>query len=276
MSIEHKYLHLLETCLNYPLRETRNSVCHSMFGAFLEHNLQDGFPLLTTKRVFFRGVVEELAWFLRGSTNAEELRDKGVHIWDKNAEAYDEVNGTDCGAIYGFLWRHFGAQYETCYDDYESKGVDQVAHVIRGLKEDPHSRRHVICAWNPSAPASLPPCHVLYQFYVQDGTLSVQMYQRSADLFLGVPFNIASTALLTHLIAHECDLDVGTMRIIFGDAHIYENHVEAVQEQLGRMPRNLPTLSIVREKDELRNLQKDEVQILSYNPDEAIRAEMIT
>ena len=275
MSIEHSYLHLLETCLNYPLRETRNSVCHSMFGAFLEHDLRDGFPILTTKKVYFKGVVEELAWFLRGSTNAQELKDKGVHIWDKNAEAYDEVNGVDCGAIYGFLWRHFGAGYEDCYKDYGSEGIDQVASVIREIKNDPNSRRHVICGWNPSAPASLPPCHVLYQFYVQDGTLSVQMYQRSADLFLGVPFNIASTALLTHLIAHECDLEVGTMRIIFGDAHIYESHVEAVREQLGRTPGRLPTLSIVRDKDGLRNLQKDEIQLLNYDPDDAIRAEMV-
>lgn len=275
MSIEHKYLHLLETCLNYPQRETRNSICYSMFGAFLEHNLQDGFPLLTTKKMFFRGVVEELAWFLRGSTNVQELQQKGVHIWDKNAEAFDQLEGKDCGAIYGFLWRHFGAKYEGCEEDYKSKGVDQVSSLIRGIRDDPNSRRHVICAWNPSAPASLPPCHVLYQFYVQDDTLSVQMYQRSADLFLGVPFNIASTALLTHLIAHECDLNVGTMRIIFGDAHIYENHVDAVKEQLGRLPGRLPTLSIVREKDFLLNLQEEEVQLLDYDPEDAIKAEMM-
>ena len=275
MSLEQKYLHLLDTCLSYPLRETRNSVCHSMFGAFLEHDLNEGFPLLTTKKVFFRGVIEELAWFLRGSTNAEELQEKGVHIWDKNAEAYDEINAADCGAIYGFLWRHFGAQYKDCYTDYEGKGVDQVAALIREIKHDPNSRRHIICGWNPSAPASLPPCHVLYQFYVQDGRLSVQMYQRSADLFLGVPFNIASTALLTHLVAHECDLGVGTMRIIFGDVHIYENHVGAVREQLGRIPTKLPTLSIVRDKDELRNIREDEITLLNYNPASKIKADMI-
>lgn len=275
MSIEHSYLHLLETCLNCPLRETRNSACHSMFGAFLEHNLNEGFPILTTKKVFFRGVVEELAWFLRGSTNAKELKDKGVHIWNKNAEEYDQVEGADCGAIYGFLWRHCGAKYKNCYTDYTDKGIDQVASVIRGIQTDPNSRRHVICAWNPSMPASLPPCHVLYQFYVQNGHLCVQMYQRSADLFLGVPFNIASTALLTHLIAHECDLNVGTMRIIFGDLHIYEAHVDSVREQLGRIPTRLPTLSIVRDKDELKNVHEDEIQLLDYNPEPAIRAPMI-
>ena len=246
-----------------------------MFGAFLEHDLKEGFPLITTKRVFFRGVIEELAWFLRGSTNAQELQDKGVHIWDKNAEAYDETEGIDCGAIYGFLWRHFGAQYKDCHTDYTDQGIDQVSSVIRQIKDDPNSRRHIICGWNPSAPASLPPCHVLYQFYVQDETLCVQMYQRSADLFLGVPFNIASTALLTHLIAHECDLEVGTMRIIFGDVHIYENHLAAVREQLGRLPGRLPTLSIVREKDELRHVQEEEIQILNYDPQDTIKAEMV-
>ena len=275
MSIEQKYLHLLETCLNFPLRETRNSVCHSMFGAFLEHDLREGFPLLTTKKVYFHGVVEELTWFLRGSTNVEELKERGVHIWDKNAEAYDQENGIDCGAIYGFLWRHFGAQYRDCHTDYTGKGIDQVTSVIRDIQNDPHSRRHIICGWNPSAPACLPPCHVLYQFYVQEGVLCVQMYQRSADLFLGVPFNIASTALLTHLIAHECDLEVGTMRIIFGDAHIYEGHVEAVQEQLGRIPGRLPILSIVRDKDDLKNVQEEEIQLLNYDPQDPIRAEMV-
>ncbi len=275
MPIEQKYLHLLETCLNHPLRETRNSTCHSMFGAFLEHDLREGFPLLTTKKVFFHGVVEELSWFLRGSTNAQELQERGVHIWDKNAESFDEQSGIDCGAIYGFLWRHFGAQYKDCHSDYTNQGIDQVASVIQGIQDDPNSRRHVICAWNPSAPASLPPCHVLYQFHVQDGVLCVQMYQRSADLFLGVPFNIASTALLTHLIAHECDLEVGTMRIIFGDTHIYQSHTDAVREQLGRLPDRLPILSIVREKDGLKNVRKQEVQILNYNPQDAIRAEMV-
>jgi thymidylate synthase len=127
MSLEHAYLHLLEQCLNNPVRETRNAHCHSLFGAFLEHDLSDGFPLLTTKKVFFRGVLEELAWFLRGSTNNQELIDKGVHIWDKNAEQYDPVTKVECGAIYGFNWRHFGAKYVDCHTDYTDQGVDQIA-----------------------------------------------------------------------------------------------------------------------------------------------------
>lgn len=272
--IELQYLHILERCLTTSVRETRNAHCHSIFGAFLEHDLREGFPALTTKKIFFRGVVEELAWFLRGSTNVQDLKDKGVHIWDKNAEAYD-TKGIDAGAIYGFLWRHFGAEYKDCHTDYTDKGVDQVEAVINGLIDAPTSRRHVICGWSPGTPASLPPCHVLYQFYVQENTLHVQMYQRSADLFLGLPFNIASTALLTHLIAHECDLEVGIMRIIIGDAHIYVDHEAAVREQLGRLPKRLPALSIVREKDRLRNVQVEGIELLNYEPDPAIKAEMV-
>ena len=272
--IELQYLHLLERCLTSPIRETRNATCRSTFGAFLEHDLLEGFPALTTKKVFFRGVVEELAWFLRGSTNVQELKDKKVHIWDKNAESYDQ-EGVDAGGIYGFLWRHFGAEYKDCYTDYTGQGVDQIATLLQGLKENPTSRRHIICGWSPGTPASLPPCHVLYQFYVYENTLHVQMYQRSGDLFLGVPFNIASTALLTHLIAHECSMEVGTMRLIFGDAHIYETHLPAVREQLGRIPKTLPKLSIVRELDGLKDVKVEGIELIDYTPEPAIKAEMI-
>jgi len=272
--IEQQYLHLLERCMTSPVRETRNANCHSIFGAFLEHDLREGFPALTTKKIFFRGVIEELAWFLRGSTNVQELKDKGVHIWDKNADAYDP-KGVDAGGIYGFLWRHFGAEYKDCYTDYTGQGVDQVANLLQGLQQNPMSRRHIICGWSPGTSASLPPCHVLYQFYVHGNTLHVQMYQRSADLFLGIPFNIASTALLTHLIANECDLEAGTMRIILGDAHIYENHMDAVREQLGRIPKPLPSISIVREKDELKDIQVEGIELIDYKPEPRIKAEMI-
>lgn len=275
MSIEHDYLHLLDTCMASPPRETRNGHTRSIFGHKLTHNLQDGFPLLTTKKVFFRGVVEELAWFLRGSTNVDELKQKNVHIWDKNAREHDPINQRDVGAMYGFNWRHFGASYVDCDTDYTGKGIDQIASVIHDLRDTPTSRRHVVSAWNPSAPAALPPCHVMYQFFVEDEKLSVQMYQRSADLFLGVPFNIASTALLTHLVANECDLDVGTMHIVFGDAHIYDSHEAAVAEQLGRIPKRLPTISVAREKDELWNVQADEIVILDYCPESSIKAAMV-
>ena len=276
MSIEHAYLRLLDQCLNNPVRETRNAHCHSFFGAFLEHNLADGFPLLTTKKVFFRGVLEELAWFLRGSTSNQELMEKGVSIWQKNAEKFDPEFHDELGAIYGFNFRHFGAKYVDCKTDYTGQGVDQIASIINDIKESPNSRRHVLSGWNPPQPACLPPCHALYQFYVEnDGRLSVQMYQRSADLFLGVPFNLCSTALLTHLIAHECDLEVGFMRVIFGDAHIYSQHVDAVREQLGRIPKPLPQISIVRQKDGLWGLKEEDVTLLNYNPLPRIKAEMI-
>jgi len=261
--------------MNVPPRETRNGWTHSIFGEKLTHNLQNGFPLLTTKRVFFRGVVEELAWFLRGSTNVDQLRERGVHIWDKNAADYDPIHKRDVGGMYGFLWRHFGATYKDCDTDYTGKGIDQIACVIKSIKEDPMSRRHVVNTWDPTTPASLPPCHVLYQFYVENGKLSVQMYQRSADLFLGVPFNIASTALLTHLIAHECDLDVGMMHVVFGDAHVYESHRGAVAEQLGRIPQRLPTLRVARPKDGLWHVDPGQITVMNYVSDSAIKAEMV-
>ena len=276
MSIENSYLHLLEQCLNNPVRETRNATCHSFFGAFLEHDLAESFPLLTTKKVFFRGILEELAWFLRGSTNNQELIDRGVHIWQKNAEDYDPEFHDELGAAYGFSWRFFGAKYVNCKTDYTGQGVDQIASIINDIKESPNSRRHVLSGWNPSQPACLPPCHVLYQFYVEnDNRLSVQMYMRGADLFLGLPFNLSSTALLTYLIAHECDLEVGTMRVIIGDAHIYTEHVDAVREQLGRIPKPLPQISIVREKDGLWGLKEEDVVLMNYNPDSRIKAPMV-
>lgn len=271
--MEQQYLTLLERCCVQPIRYTRNGNTYSMFGASLTHDLTQGFPLLTTKRVFFRGIVEELAWFLRGSTDAKELQDRNVHIWDLNAQQYDPVHKRDVGGMYGFLWRHFGAQYVDCSTPYG--GIDQVAAVIRGIRENPHSRRHVIDAWDPSTPAAIPPCHVLYQFYVQDGTLSVQMYQRSADLFLGVPFNIASTALLTHLIANECQLRVGRMTIVFGDVHVYESHVSAVRAQLQRTPLELPTLSVHRKPDGLWRVQPEEIQLHGYTPHSTLRAPLV-
>lgn len=273
--MEQQYLDLLKKCLQAPARQTRNAVVHSMFACQIEHDLGTGFPLLTTKRVFFRGVLEELAWFLQGNTNNQLLVDKGVHIWDKNAEQYDPEHKIDCGAIYGFSWRHFGAKYVDCHTDYTGQGIDQIASIINGIKQNPNSRRHVLSAWNPAQPACLPPCHALYQWYVHDGRLSVQMYQRSSDLFLGLPFNIASTALLTHLIAHETDLHVGSMRIVIGDAHIYSNHVDAVHKQLGRIPKDLPQITIQREKDGLWNLQEQDVHVHNYTPHPRIKATMI-
>ena len=198
---------------------------------------------------------------------------KGVHIWDKNAEQYDPIEKKDAGGIYGFLWRHFGAKYKDCDTDYTDQGIDQVASVIRGIKTI-HTREGI--SSTAGAPTHLHPFHPAT--FCTNSTYKtircVQMYQRSADLFLGVPFNIASTALLTHLIAHECDLNVGKMHITFGDCHIYENHTNAVMEQLGDCPRRMPQISIVRPKD-LWNVDAEEIIIPNYCPDSTIKAEMI-
>lgn len=228
----------------------------SLFGAQMRFSLRDGtFPLLTTKKVFYRGIAEELFWFIRGSTNAKELQEKNVRIWDGNSsrEFLDSCGFTnreegDLGPVYGFQWRHFGAEYVDMHADYEGKGVDQLAEVINRIKTKPSDRRIIMCAWNPADldKMALPPCHCLVQFYVANGELSCQLYQRSADMGLGVPFNIASYALLTAMIAHVCDLVPGDFVHTLGDAHVYSNHVEPLKTQLEREPKQFPKLVIKR------------------------------
>lgn len=228
----------------------------SLFGATLRFDLRGGcFPLLTTKKVFWRGVAEELLWFVSGSTDATVLQAKGVHIWDGNASrAFLDARGLshraegDLGPVYGFQWRHFGAEYKDCGTDYAGQGVDQLAAVVRALT-GPNAegdRRILLTAWNPAAlpDMALPPCHVLAQFYVARGELSCLLYQRSADLGLGVPFNIASYALLTRMLAHTCGLRPGEFVHTMGDAHVYCTHVEGLTEQLARAPRPFPTLRL--------------------------------
>lgn len=209
-----------------------------IFGYQLRHDLSKGFPLLTTKKVFFKGVVEELLWMLRGETNVRSLQAAGVHIWDEWADADGEL-----GPIYGAQWRHFGAQWRGSSAPGDD-GPDQIKDVIDSIIKNPDSRRHIVSAWHPGVVPfqKLPPCHVMFQFDVRDGRLSCHMYQRSADAFLGVPFNIASYALLTHLIAYRTELLPGDLIISYGDLHIYRNHFDAVEEQLSRRPRKLPGL----------------------------------
>ena len=194
--------------------------------------------LLTTKRMFWKGIVEELSWFLKGSTNVQELRDKGVHIWDGNTED----RNYDAGPVYGFQWRHFGAEYSDCYADYTGKGVDQISNILSLLKTAPTTRRMVLSGWCPvqQEQMCLPPCHVLYQFYVEgDGRLSIQMYQRSSDIFLGLPFNIASTALLLSLMAHQVNRAPGRLRLVIGDAHIYQEHIDVCRQQIEKDSRRV-------------------------------------
>ena len=266
--MEYQYLSLLSTCINSPPRKTRNATVYSSFGHRIEHDFKDGFPLLTTKKMFLRGIVEELAWFLRGSTDVTELSKKGVHIWDKNASE-------DAGPVYGFQWRHYGAEYVDHKTPYG--GIDQVQQVIELIKHNPTSRRIFLSAWNPKDQTKmcLPPCHVSYQFYVDNGRLSVQMYQRSADVFLGLPFNIASTALLLLLICNETDLIPGKMIICIGDAHIYENHVKVSKLQLDRKPLPCCFVEIKRQKDGLKNVLFEDVILCNYKYYPKLKAEMI-
>ena len=221
-----EYLDLLQKVKNSgkPKGDRTGTGTVSVFGHQMRFNLEDSFPLLTTKKIHFKSVAYELLWFLKGETNISYLKENGVSIWDEWADD----NG-DLGPVYGKQWRKWEAK----------NGIhDQVAEVIKQIKENPNSRRHIVSAWNVADIPSmaLAPCHILFQFYVQDGKLSCQLYQRSADVFLGVPFNIASYALLTHMIANICDLRVGEFVHTLGDAHLYTNHLEQAEEQLSRKP----------------------------------------
>jgi len=236
-----------------------------LFGLQMRWWLPSGFPLITTKKVFTRGIVEELLWMLSGSTNNNDLVAKDVHIWDEWAGA-----DGDLGPIYGKQWRSWDV-YDVNYG--WVRAVDQISELLRNLKTNPDSRRLVVSAWNVADLPSmaLSPCHCLFQFYVDQGRLSCQLYQRSADMFLGVPFNIASYALLTHMIAQQCSLDVGEFIWTGGDCHIYSNHFDQVRLQLERVGAPYPTLHL-RPAADLYSYQASDVQILGYNPQPAISA----
>ena len=256
---EYEYLNLVEKILNRGKQKSDRTKVGviSLFGAQMRFSLRDeGIPLLTTKKVFWRGVVEELLWFISGSTNSRLLSEKKVGIWDANgsrefldSQGFVEREEGDLGPVYGFQWRHYGAEYKDMHADYSGKGIDQLKQIIHTIKTNPDDRRIIMCAWNPCdiPQMALPPCHLLAQFYVCEGELSCQMYQRSADMGLGVPFNIASYSLLTHMIAHVCKLKPGEFIHTIGDAHIYLNHIEPLKEQIGRKPNAKPKLKIIRE-----------------------------
>ncbi|MGN6819303.1 MAG: thymidylate synthase [Sphingomonas sp.] len=270
---ELQYLSLLQELVNLSegdVREDRTGTgTYSVFVRQMRFDLQKGFPLLTTKRVFWRGVVEELLWMLRGETNIKSLVDKNIHIWDEWADEYG-----DLGPVYGAQWRSWGA----LADDGEKRhgGIDQIAEVIEQIKTNPGSRRHIVMSWNPREQEhmALPPCHMLFQFYVQDGHLSCHLYQRSADIFLGVPFNIASYALLTHLIAREVGLLPGEFIHTFGDLHLYSNHLEQAKEQLSRTPVPFPSLELIGDIKPLEEITFEDIKLLDYNPAPAIEAEV--
>jgi thymidylate synthase len=252
-----QYLDLMTHVLNRGRRRSdrTGTGTRSLFGYQMRFDLAAGFPLLTTKRLHLKSITYELLWFLRGETNVEYLNAQGVTIWDEWADAEGEL-----GPIYGHQWRAWPAA--------DGSRCDQIASLIDTIQSNPDSRRLVVCAWNVAElpKMALPPCHVLFQFYVADGRLSCQLYQRSADVFLGVPFNIASYALLTIMVAKVTRLEPGEFIHTFGDAHLYENHIEQARLQLTRTPRPLPTMRIVRDVESIFDFRYEDFQLDDYSP----------
>lgn len=258
-----QYLQLLDTILTNGVEKSdRTGVgTISVFGHQMRFNLADGFPLLTTKKLHLKSIIYELLWFLSGDTNNKSLNANGVTIWDEWAKPNGEL-----GPIYGYQWRSWPAA--------NGKHVDQISQVVDSIKNNPNSRRHIVCAWNVGEieNMALPPCHALFQFYVANGKLSCQLYQRSADTFLGVPFNIASYALLTMMMAQVCDLEPGEFIHTLGDTHIYLNHIEQVKLQLTREPRQLPKMNINPNVKSIFDFKYSDFELVDYNPHPHIKA----
>lgn len=260
-----QYLDLLQRVLDEGVRKSDRTGTGtiSVFGHQMRFNLQDGFPCLTTKKLHLKSIIHELLWFLAGDTNIKYLNDNGVRIWDEWADE----NG-DLGHVYGYQWRSWKTP--------DGQTIDQISNLVKSLKENPDSRRHIVSAWNVADidNMALPPCHALFQFYVADGKLSCQLYQRSADLFLGVPFNIASYALLTMMLAQVCGYQYGEFIHTFGDAHIYLNHLEQVHTQLERIPRPLPKMKINPDVKDIFSFKYEDFELVDYNPYPHIKAEV--
>ena len=257
------YLDLLRHVLDHGTdkADRTGTGTRSVFGWQMRFDLREGFPLVTTKKLHLRSIIHELLWFLRGETNVATLRDNKVSIWDEWADADGEL-----GPVYGKQWRRWSAA--------DGSEIDQLRNVVDEIRRNPDSRRLIVSAWNVAdLPAmALQPCHALFQFYVADGRLSCQLYQRSGDIFLGVPFNIASYALLTHMVAQACDLQVGDFVHTLGDAHLYANHFDQAREQLSREPRRLPTLRLDPAVRDVFAFRFDDIAIEGYDPHPAIRA----
>jgi len=278
---EQAYLDLLQHVLTHGTEkgDRTGTGTLSHFGAQLRFDLADGFPLLTTKKVHFKSIAYELFWFLSGSTHVDYLQENNVRIWNEWATAEQTARfnrpAGDLGPIYGHQWRNYGA---TKREDgsYENDGVDQITQVIEQIKNNPNSRRLIVSGWNPAEAeqVALPPCHTLFQFFVADNKLSCQLYQRSADLFLGVPFNIASYALLTHMVAQVCGLEVGEFVWTGGDCHIYQNHREQVELQLTRELYSLPTLTLNPDVTDIFAFNYDDISVDGYESHPAIKAKV--
>lgn len=284
---ETQYLNIMSDIIDTGLqmRDRTGVGTFAKWGVQMRFDLRQSFPMLTTKRVYWKGVVEELLWFLKGHTDARILAAKDVHIWDANGtkeflatRGLDHREEGDLGPVYGFQWRHFGADYGTCTDNYEGHGVDQIVSLIEGIKADPYSRRLIVSAWNPAAlkHMALPPCHILAQFIVHPELqeLSCIMYQRSADWGLGVPFNIASYSLLTLIIAKLTGLKPREFVHMVGNAHVYNDHVEALKTQLKRVPRPFPLVSIRKNADNLDELKGSDFKLIGYEPWPVVKMRM--
>ena len=258
-----QYLDLLETVLNdgTDRGDRTGTGTRSIFGHQMRFDLSRGFPVLTTKKLHLRSIIHELLWFLQGSSNIGYLKDNGVSIWDDWADDNGEL-----GPVYGVQWRSWPRP--------DGTSIDQISGVVEQIRTNPNSRRIIVSAWNPALvdEMALPPCHALFQFYVADGKLSCQLYQRSADIFLGVPFNIASYALLTVMMAQVCDLEPGDFVHTFGDAHLYANHFDQALEQLQRVPKDLPTMRFNSDIDDIFSFRFEDFELLDYHPDAHIKA----
>ncbi len=288
-----QYLELCSKILNEGTfkGDRTNTGTYSLFGAQMRFDLSEGFPLLTTKRVHLKSIIHELLWFIKGDTNIKYLVDNDVRIWNEwpyeifkksseyNGESLEEFvekiklddefakKHGDLGPVYGKQWRNFGNG---------ENAVDQLGDVIKQIKENPNSRRLIVCAWNPLEidKMALPPCHSLFQFYVTDSKLSCMLYQRSADLFLGVPFNIASYALLTMMVAKVCNLELGEFVHTLGDVHIYSNHIEQINKQLTRTPRSLPKMNILNDRKNIEDFVFEDFELVDYNPYKGIKGKV--
>lgn len=287
---EQPYLDLLARILsNGNQVESRNGPTFSVFGHHMEFSLKDNtIPLLTTKKVAWKTCFRELMWFLRGSTNNAELQSQNVRIWDANASreflnsrGLEHLEENDLGPVYGHQWRFFNAPYQNCHTNYEGQGIDQIQQLIDALKDPAQhtSRRLILSAWNPCQinEMALPPCHVLAQFYVRDHKyLSCSLYQRSGDVGLGVPFNIASYSFLTHLMAHHCGLEAEKFVHFIGDAHIYENHREPLLKQLSRVPLVFPKMRFREKREKIEDYTVEDIEwITTYNHRETLKMEMV-
>ncbi len=260
-----QYLDLLQRVVDEGVRkrDRTGTGTVSVFGHQMRFDLNEGFPVLTTKKLHLRSIIYELLWFLKGDTNVKYLQDHQVRIWNEWADEHG-----DLGPIYGYQWRKWESK--------DGRVIDQIAQVIDSIKKNPNSRRHIVSAWNVASidDMALPPCHVMFQFYVANGRLSCQLYQRSADIFLGVPFNIASYALLTMMIAQVCDLELGDFVHTLGDAHIYNNHLEQVELQLTRTPKKLPKMKINPHVKSIDDFVFDDFELIDYESHPHIKGEI--